>query len=588
MKRYRLMAIGMAGVLTMSLLSGCGKTAGEQPTNAVSTEESVVQEDNAADGVSDDDTTSASGRVYDKEDLETAWNADEATGIVFKSDVINVTGEGAKVSGTTVTIEAAGTYVLSGEMADAQVAVNAGSEDVVRLVFNGLSLSNSNTAPVYGIQSKKIIITLEAGTENTISDASEYVFENQDDDEPNAAIFSKDDLVINGVGTLTVNGNYECGIRSKDDLTVISGNLKIAAQSDGLKGKDSVVIRDGNIDITSGKDGIKSNNDTDSEKGYVWIDGGQITIAAQDDGIQAETRVVINEGQITITESDEGIAGLSVDINGGVVDITAQDDGINAAAAVETEREKMMNQDGVYIRITDGELNINAGGDGIDSNGNLYIEGGLVYMSGPAGGAEGMFDYNGEASLTGGTILAAGNSGMMQTFGEASTQPYLVVYYEQNQAAGTEVTLQEDDGTVLASFTAAKSFNTVIASDPALEFGKSYTVMAGESSVTLEVTDIETSSGTPSSRGGGGGPQGGGGRMPGEQADGDFRRQDGEFQPPEGNFQPPEGIDGESMPAMPDGETGTRGGGQGGPRGGQGGPQGGPQGGQAESTTAAG
>lgn len=587
MKKYRLMAIGMAGALTMSLLSGCGKTADVQPTNEVSTEESVVHEDNTADGVSDDAATSVSGRVYDKEDLETAWNADEATGIVFKSDVITVTGEGTEVSGDTVTIQAAGTYVLSGEMADAQVAVNAGSEDVVRLVFNGLSLSSHNTAPVYGIQSKKIIITLAAGTENTISDASEYVFENQDD-EPNAAIFSKDDLVINGVGTLTVTGNYECGIRSKDDLTVISGNLKIAAQSDGLKGKDSVVIRDGNIDITSGKDGIKSNNDTDSEKGYVWIDGGQITIAAKDDGIQAETRVVINEGQITITESDEGIAGLSVDINGGVIDITAQDDGINAAAAVETEREKMMNQDGVYIRITDGELKIDAGGDGIDSNGNLYIEGGLVYMSGPTSGAEGMFDYNGESSLTGGTILAAGNSGMMQTFGEASTQPYLVVYYEENQAAGTEVKLQGDDGSVLASFTAVKAFNTVIASDPALAVGKSYVVMAGENSVTLEVSDIETSSGTPASRGGGGGgPQGGGGRMPGEQADGDFQRQDGEFQPPEGNFQPPEGVDGESMPAMPDGEPGTRGGGQGGPRGGQGGPQGGPQGGQAESTTAA-
>ena len=141
---------------------------------------------------------------------------------------------------------------------------------------------------------------------------------------------------------------------------MISGTITIESMDDGLKGKDSVIIRDGMLTIQAGKDGIKSNQDEDPENGFIWIDGGEITIAAKDDGIQAETALVVCGGNIHVAESQEGLAGKTVDILGGLVKAVTLDDGINSAASVETEQEKMQDQDGVYTRIAGGEIWLNA------------------------------------------------------------------------------------------------------------------------------------------------------------------------------------------------------------------------------------
>ena len=552
--RKQLAVLGIAGVLAAGLLSGCSGSGGDQAggnnmsasaeietgtetgTGAAADPDSGNTEQvNAADktvtaGLADGGSMTI---TYKAEDLDDSWDQNAATSIICADSGTRVEGDGARVDGSTVTISKAGTYVVSGTLSDGQIMIDAGTEDVVRIILNGASLSNSRTSPIYGLQSDKIILTLAEGTENYISDAAGYVYDTAGEDEPNAAVFSKDNLVINGSGTLTVAGNYECGIRSKDDLTIISGTFNIEAMSDGLKGKDSVVIKDGNLQIKAGKDGIKSNHDTDTEKGYIWIDGGVILITAGDDGIQAETKVVVNGGQIVIADCQEGIAGLTVDINGGMIDIAAQDDGMNAAATVATEQEKMRDQEGVYLRIAGGEVTVDAGGDGLDSNGDLYLEGGVIYLGGSSGGGEGMFDYNGTSLLTGGSIFAAGNSGMMQTFGSDSTQPYLVVYLENSYEAGTALTLTDEDNTELLRFTPAKGFNTLIISVPELEEGGLYRVTAGDEITELTVAGIETVSGTAQ---GGRGPGGGfGGRGQGGPPGGEGMPEfDGEITPPGG------------------------------------------------------
>ena len=203
----------------------------------------------------------------------------------------------------------------------------------MRLVLDGFAVSCSDTSPIYGLQCKKLILTLAEGTENQVSDGSSYVFENPDDDEPDAAIFCKGDLTVNGSGSLTVNGNYSDGIRSKEDLKIISGQIQVTAVKDGLKGKDSLTVKDGQIQITSGEDGLKANNDSDPDKGYLIIDGGQIQISAGDDGIHSETWLTIHDGTITVEESNEGIEGMKIDINGGSISVSSEDDGINAAAS---------------------------------------------------------------------------------------------------------------------------------------------------------------------------------------------------------------------------------------------------------------
>lgn len=511
-------AICLAGGMVAMQISGCGKKATTEPT-AVSagggTNENPAGEKPAgavAGALENMVVTAQLGEGQSKsveylaEDLETDWDENVATGIVLEDSGITVEGDGARVEDNTVIIQEAGTYVVSGQMTDGQIRIEAGDEDVVRLVLNGAQLSNRTTAPVYGPGKCKVILTLEQGSENIISDGAAYQYE-EGADEPDAPIFINGDLTINGSGKLEVYGNYQSGIRSKDNLVVASGVITIEAQDDGLKGRDSVVIRDGVLDIKTVKDGIKSNNDTDGEKGFIWIDGGQITITAQDDGIQAETALIINGGEIEIRESQEALAGKTVDILDGLIKATASDDGINSAAAVETEQEKMQDQDGVYTRIAGGEVWLNARADGIDSNGDLYIEGGTLYLSGPTSGGDGVFDYNGTAALMGGTVFAAGNSGMMQTFGEDSTQNYLVVNYTEIQAGGTVIQLTDASGNELGSYAPEKEYQTVIISSPDIQSGNTYQVVTGDNTVELNVSGTVTVYGT-AARGGPGGSRG--------------------------------------------------------------------------------
>lgn len=522
-KWNKIMVVCIAGTLLAVQVTGCGKKA-ETPVAESAKVTAVAAEKKEKTGQTSEDiqVTAKLGEdgektiTYLAADLDDTWDESTAVDIAFATSVITVNGTGADVSGQTVTITKAGTYVVSGTLADGRILIDAGKEGVVQLVLNGVKLSNQTTAPIYSSGKTKVILTLAAGTTNTVSDSNEYVFADATDDEPDAPIFTKGDLIINGTGSLDVYGNYGCAIRSKSVLTVISGDLNLNAESDGLKGKDAVIIRAGNINIASGKDGIKSNNDEDIEKGYIWIDGGQIQIAAQDDGIQAENALIINGGDITITESQEALAGKTVDIIGGFIKAVAGDDGINSAATVVTEMEKQQDQEGVYTRIAGGEIWLNAKADGIDSNGDIYIEGGTIYLSGPTGNMDGILDYNGKGYISGGTFFGAGSSGMMQTFEADSTQNYLVVYYTATEKAGTKITLTDDNGNEMGSYAPEKDFTAVIISSPEIRTGNTYHVITAEETVDLPVNGIMTAYGTAS---GGMGDRGGaadGGQRPGQ------------------------------------------------------------------------
>lgn len=499
--------------------------------------------------------------VYEEEDLDAGWSEEESvvitcdgTEVVMEDGGVEETGNAAAESGI-IRITAAGTYILRGTY-NGQIQVDAGKDDLVRLVMDGFNISNESTSPIYGKQSGKIVLILADGTENTVTDGTGYVFESADEDEPDAAIFSKDDLTINGQGTLTVEGNYSNAIRTKDNLKVISGTFNITAVKDGLKGKDSVSIKDGIMQIKTGQDGIKSSNEKDSEQGYVVIEGGTITIQAGDDGIHAETWLTISGGNIDIRESYEGLEGLKVDINGGTIKIKSTDDGINAAggdgetgqARAESgqdqaepgqeqtgrqradmgkaldkmgdEHQKMQNNPEAYVRITGGTIEVDAMADGIDSNGNLYVEGGTIYINGPVSDGDGALDYNGTAVINNGIFVAAGSSGMMQGFSEESGQNVLIAYYSERQEAGTSVILTDESGRELLNFTPEKEFSCILISMPDLEQGKTYRLSTADASeeVVLDgvVTQLgERTGGHDRGRGPGSGTGNGSGAMSG-------------------------------------------------------------------------
>ncbi len=223
---------------------------------------------------------------------------------------------GVYISGNIITITKEGTYVLSGALSEGQIVVDADSAKV-QLVLDNADITCASSAAIYVKNADKTFITLAEGSENILMNTAEY--EAIDDNNIDAVIFSKDDLTLNGKGTLTINSEYGHGIVSKDDLKLVGGTYNITAENHALSGKDSVRIADGTYNLTSGKDGIHSENADDDEKGFVYIASGDFTIESTGDGIDASYVVQIDEGDFDITAGDgaENATKTHNDIPGG-------------------------------------------------------------------------------------------------------------------------------------------------------------------------------------------------------------------------------------------------------------------------------
>jgi hypothetical protein len=314
---------------------------------------------------------------YDSDDLEPSASGADTAYIVLAGDAITFEGEGATVDGSVVTIASAGTYSISGILDDGQIVVDTQDEETVYLILDGVDITCSTSAPIYVSNAEKTVITLADGSENTATDGTSYVFEDAESDEPDAAVFSHDDLTINGGGSLTVNANYNNGIASKDDLKITGGTITVNAVNDGIKGRDSIAVLDGTITVNAGADGLQSNNDEDAEKGYVSIEGGTLSITADLDGIQAETSLAVSGGEITIITGGGSVVSNSGGAWGGR--------GMEGNPNSTTESAKGLKA-GVDLTIIDGAIQISSLDDAIHSNDSVTISGGdLLLASGDDG-----------------------------------------------------------------------------------------------------------------------------------------------------------------------------------------------------------
>lgn len=319
--------------------------------------------------------------------LTQATNRGEAAYTDYSATInlgnLSYEGTGVTISNSTIKITKQGTYYFTGTLKDGNIVVEAGDDDNVVLVFDNANITCTTTAVINGINAKNLIINLKEGSTNTFTDSSNYtVF--TEDDEPNAAVFSKTDLMINGTGTLIVNANYQDGIVSKDDLVITNATIKVTSADDGIRGKDSVDIKDANITVNAKGDGIKSTNDSDTSKGYVIIDGGKINIEAESDGIQAETVLNISNADITIkttgNTSDENVSskglksGKEITVNSGNINVSSTDDSIHSNYFIIINGGNLTlasNDDGLHadtnILINDGNLNITKSYEGIEA-----------------------------------------------------------------------------------------------------------------------------------------------------------------------------------------------------------------------------
>lgn len=346
------------------------------------------------------------------------------THIILNGNSITVIGSGVTVNGAKAVITASGSYEIIGTLSDGQIVVNSSDGGLVKITLKGVHISNSTNAPFFISSAGFVEIVLADQSQNYLVDASTYIYENPNDDEPNASLFSKDSMMISGSGSLTVYGNYNDAITSKDELIITGGTINVIAVDDGIRGKDWLLIQGGNFNVTSGGDGLKSDNADGPGVGYVAIENGTFHITSGGDGIAAQTEVEIADGNFTIVSggghtvtittdlSAKGIKGLAgVAIGGGTFNLDCADDGvhsndvvtisggiltiatnnditagygdgihadnlvhiINGAVTITSSYEGI---EGANITIENGVINITSSNDAIDAENNIVINGG--------------------------------------------------------------------------------------------------------------------------------------------------------------------------------------------------------------------
>lgn len=428
----------------------------------------------------EDSETNEDSQYFTSNDQNTAWTA--ATTITLSGDTATAGGSGAYASGGSVTIASAGYYDVTGTLTDGSLIVDAGKNAKVFLRLNGVTITCSDDAAIRVNQADKVFLTLAEGTENTVTSGETYS-EAALADKTDGAIFAHDDLTINGSGALTVTAAYKHGIVANDSLRITGGTITVTAPSDTIHVNDAL-----------------------------HITGAAITLSAGDDAIHSDTSIAILGGQITVNTCNEGIEAPEILIEDGAVTVTSTDDGINASGT-ETSDGSLPG-----VTISGGTVTLlNPSGrdaDGIDSNGNIDINGGLVYISLVGDGGNCALDYGSEnggvCRINGGTVVACGSSTMLETMSENSAQPSLL-YAGTTQAAGTEITLQNADGETLLAYAAPNSFSAVLVSCPEMQTGSTYTLTLGDTAQEITLTQVATTYGVSGNMGGNrGGNMGGG------------------------------------------------------------------------------
>ena len=295
--------------------------------------------------------------------------------------------------GEDIVIDTEGVYVLSGQAENVTIRVAADSKDKVQLVLDDLQITNTDTPCIYVSSADKVFLTTVSGNNRLTVNGT---FTADGDTNTDAVIFSKDNLVLNGTGSLQVVST-DNGITSKDGIKITGGSYEISCERSAIEAHEEIEISDGTIVVSKCNDGLHAENDDDDTTGTIYIGGGSLQIAAADDAIHATTIVRIDAGEMVL-DAAEGIEATDIQINGGTIVITASDDGINAAQK-SSSLTPLFEMNGGDVTITMGAGDT----DGVDANGDIIINGGTIRIDGNS-----TFDYDGKAEYNGGTIIENG------------------------------------------------------------------------------------------------------------------------------------------------------------------------------------
>lgn len=407
-----------------------------------------------------------SDSMFTQNDLNADWDTSGATKISLSDEGSTVVGNGAYVNGGDVHIIYAGKYLLSGELSDGSVIIEADGDDKIWLMFDGVTLHCEDSAALRVEQAEKVFITLKDGTENTLSSGSDFS-EEAVSAGIDGTIYSRDDLTVNGEGALNITADYQHGIVCNDDLKITGGEITVTAAQDAIHANDSVRIKEADLTLNAGDDGITASND--DETSFIYVESGNIDIPTCYEGLEA----------------------VQITISGGTIDIKPTDDGINANGY----------QGNSVINITGGEITVlNENGrdsDGIDSNKDIYIRGGKLFVSVGDSGGNYAFDCGSESGgvceISGGTVIACGSSGMAEGFDSSSSQGFIM--QTVSAQAGTVVTVKDADGNSLISENIPYSFSSVLISAPEMKLGDTCTLIVGDTETEITIDNSSTGGG---------------------------------------------------------------------------------------------
>jgi len=429
------------------LLSGCAFREGETEIPSFSETTAPAEPETLSTAPTEAITPADRTELFSDRDFKTDYDADACVHITLSGNTALCDSDAVKISGSTVTITDEGTYVLSGTLEDGTVIVEADKQDKTQLVLAGASIHSGSSAALYIRQADKVFVTLEEETENSLSNGGS--FEAIDGNNIDAALFSKEDLTLNGTGSLTVTSPAGHGVVSKDDLVITGGSISVTAASHGLTAKDALNIAGGSFTLISGKDGIHAENADETSLGSVYIENGEFQIEAEGDGISAGASLQVENGSFSIltgggsvnaqkqtsdhwggfmgggpggrggrgspmgsiesettSEDSTSIKGLkaggTLTVNGGSFSVDSADDAFHSNADVT---------------VNGGTFDIATGDDGFHADETLTVTAGTVRITESYEGLEGL-----HIRLSGGDItLAASDDGLNAAGGTDSS-----------------------------------------------------------------------------------------------------------------------------------------------------------------------
>lgn len=378
--------ISIALVLLL-LLAGCGKQ--EQPsfTDATASESESATVDSGAEPV-EADFSQTDADMFTQRDSEAQY--DESTAVTIKLDGASATAssDSVKISGSTVTITEEATYIISGQLRDGVLIVNAPDTAKLQLVLGGVDITSKTSAALYILQADKVFVTLAEGTENTLANGG--TFAAIDENNIDAALFSKQDLTLNGAGSLTVTSPAGHGIVCKDDLVITGGSYRVNSASHGLDANDSVRIKDAAFTIDAGKDAIHAENAEDASKGFIYISSGSIQAEAEGDGIAAGAYMQIVDGTIDLLVGggSENASKQQSDSFGGFMGggrpgmMMRPGDMENSAVTTEENGTSMKGLKAANsMLISGGNITINSADDSVHADVSVIINGGTFTIA---------------------------------------------------------------------------------------------------------------------------------------------------------------------------------------------------------------